>query len=205
MSILFRYKRGFSLFELLVSMAIVAVLMRVVLFDYSKFNDNISLSSAGQEVAIAIRQAQTYGLNVQEVSSGSGLFSAAYGIYFDPTNSPNNYYIFADTNKNAGDKVGVYDVGSGCGSANTECVQTNNLRGGITISAICNGSGCPPGASTRAMHVTFLRPNPDADINFTNSGGIKTFAGQSTGKVRLLSPKGKTLDVVVESTGQIAI
>jgi len=95
------FKKGFTLVELLVTVSIATILMSLVLFNYGTFNDNIALSSAGQEMAIAVRQAQAYGVNVKEVKAGSGKFNSGYGIYFNPADSPSDYYIFVDTN---GDK-----------------------------------------------------------------------------------------------------
>jgi prepilin-type N-terminal cleavage/methylation domain-containing protein len=190
-------KKGFTLIELLVSISIVTVIMAVVIFNYGGFNDTLALSAAEQDLAIAVREAQTYGLSVKEVSVGSGQFNAAYGIYFSPT-SPSEYDVFVDKNGN-----GLYDAGSGCGSGATECLEKFIFRDGVTISAICDDTSCPP-ASASSMQVTFLRPNPDATINFVNSGGTIVETGL-TGKAVLMSPQGKTATVTIGSTGQISV
>jgi prepilin-type N-terminal cleavage/methylation domain-containing protein len=190
-------RAGFTLIELLVSIAIVTMIMSMVLYNYGTFNDNLALSGGAQEVAIAIRQAQAYGLNVAESSVGSGQFTKAYGVFFDPTDNT-HYTIFVDSNTNK-----KYDVGNGCGSGSTECVTQFVLRNNVTISTICDSASCPP-AGVQNLNITFLRPNPDADIDFGNSGGL-VGGSQQTGKVILISPKGKTLTVDVESTGQISV
>ena len=77
--------------------------MSVVLFNYGSFTDNLALSAAGQEVSIAIRQAEVYGLSVKEVTPGSGNFNLAYGVHFSPA-TPNDYILFVDKNAN-----NVYD------------------------------------------------------------------------------------------------
>ncbi len=194
--------RAFTLVELLVTVSILTVLMSVVAFNYGGFNDKLALSSAGQEIGIAIRQAQTYGLNVREVTAGGGQFNSAYGIFFDPTNSSTNkdYYIFADTNGNK-----KYDVGSGCGSVSTECIEKNTIRGGVRVSSVCNPN-CPPSPnSIRTAHITFFRPNPDATINFADAGGTLVSTNQLTGRIILTSLKGRTLNIYIESTGQIYV
>ena len=205
-----KYKKGLTLVELLVTIGIATVLLAITLFDYGTFNDKVALSSAGQEMAIAIKQAQIYGLSVKEVGIGTGNFNSAYGIYFNPGCNSGVYYVFADTNSNKKFDVGA--GGGGCGTPDTagELVEKFTLRNNVTISAICNvQSGtttCPPSAAVRSMHVTFLRPNPDALINFANNGGSILFASEFTGKVRLTSPKGlKTQDIVIENTGQISL
>ncbi len=194
-----KFSKAFTLAELLVSVAIVSLIMTTVLFNYSVFNDNLALSAAAQEVSVAMREAQTYGLTVKEVSAGGGQFTSGYGIYFDLSNA-GSYIVFVDTNNNQ-----RYDVGSGCGSGSTECVEKFDLRNGVTISNLCSGGVCPPNAQTKMLHITFLRPNPNAQINFTNNGNQFVFGPATDGKVILISPKGKTTGVEMQSSGQISI
>lgn len=193
-------RSGFTLVEAVVSIAIVSIIMSVVLFNYSTFSDNLALSSAAQEMAVTIRQAQTYGLSVKEVTPGGGVFDRAYGIYFN-INDQSNYYLFVDSNGNK-----KYDNPA-------ELIEKVSLRNGIKVSNVCNETACPPSATVKMMDVTFLRPNPDASIYFTDISGvfvgksplISPFTGYFTGKVVLLSPKGKTLYVTIESTGQVLV
>lgn len=188
---------GFTLLELLVSIAIVGVITTVVIFNYSKFNDGLALSSATQEIAVAVREAQVYGLSVKEVSVGSGQFASAYGIYFEPS-TPLNYYVFADL-----DASNTFDIGSGCGSGSTECIEKFTLRNGISITSICDASDCPPHPSVKKLNIVFLRPNPDALIYFTNNGGAIQAGPSTRARIILTSAKGNTITVTVESTGQI--
>ncbi len=191
------FKKGFTLIELLVSISIVTVIMAVVIFNYGGFLDTLALSAAEQDLAIGVREAQTYGLSVKEVSVGSGQFTSAYGIYFSPA-SPGEYDVFVDKNGN-----GLYDVGSGCGSGSTECIEKFAFRDGITVSSICDTSACPP-SSASSMQITFLRPSTDATIDFVSSGG-SIVESSLTGKVVLRSPQGKTATVTIGSTGQISV
>lgn len=193
--------KGFTLVELLVTLAIATMLMTVNLFSYARFNDLLALTEAGQEIALAIRQSQTFGLNVKEVTRGGGVFTSGYGVYFD-LNDLTHFYFYVDSNAN-----GVYNAGSGCGSGSTECIQMYTFKNGISISQICDGNNnCPPnpGFSVRNMSVSFLRPNPDAIINFANNGATIMAIG-NTGKIVLISPKGRTSTVTVENTGQIYV
>ncbi len=193
-------KKAFTLVEVLVSLSIITAILSVVMWNYGGFNDRLALTGSGQELAIAIRQAQTYGLTVKEVGIGSGQFNYAYGIYFNPTISPSDYYVFVDSNANK-----IYDVGSGCGSGSTECVEKFSLRNNVKITSICDGLSCPPVASAKSLDVTFLRPNPDATINFTDGVGNIVTSSSVRGKVIMTSPKGMTLTVTIESTGQILV
>ena len=192
--------KGFTLVELLVSISIVTVIMSVVIFNYGGVLDTLALSAAEQDLAIAVREAQTYGLSVKEVSVGSGNFLSAYGIYFNPASAPTEYDIFVDTNGN-----GVYDAGNGCGSNNTECIEKFNFRDGVTVSAICDGgNNCPP-TNADNLQISFLRPSPDASIKFMTNGALVPVETPSTAKIVLMSPQKKTETVTIGSTGQISV
>jgi prepilin-type N-terminal cleavage/methylation domain-containing protein len=194
-------KKGFTLIEVMIAVGIVSLIMGTVLFNYSAFNDDLALSAAGQEIAIAVREAQTYGLTVKEAATGGGQFNYAYGIVFDPSNSPTGYLVFVDSNANK-----KYDAGNGCGSGATECVEQFALRNGMRVTGVCDASGtCPPGVSNRILDVTFLRPNPDSYIALTDLSGNIVSGPSNTGKVVVTSPKGTRLVVTIESTGQVLV
>jgi prepilin-type N-terminal cleavage/methylation domain-containing protein len=190
---------GFTLIEMLVTVSIATVIMSTVFFNYATFIDRLAISSAGQEMAIAVRQAQTYGLTVKEVTVGGGQFSAAYGIYFD-LSDPTNFYLFADTNAD-----NKYTVGSGCGSGSTECVEKFILRNNIRITGICDATTCPPVVGATRLTATFLRPTPDAVIYFANNANALVAGPSTKGKVVLTSPKGSVTNVIIDSTGQILV
>jgi prepilin-type N-terminal cleavage/methylation domain-containing protein len=196
--------RGFTLPELLVSIAIIGFLASSVAFSYRSSNDSFVVNSAAQELAIEIRQAQSYGLSVKESGAGTGSFSNAYGIYAYPELDDTSYYLFIDRNNNQ-----FYDAGSGsCGTLTTECVEKITLRNKVTIDQVC----VIPGSSTNcagphngSLSFTFLRPNPDADVNFFNAGGMRIIPHSANGRIKLISPLGKIINITVYSTGQISV
>lgn len=200
---IFFLKRGFTLTELLVTVSIVAVIMSVILFSYSTFNDNLTVSSATQEISVATRQTQIYGLSVKESGSATGVFTVGYGIYFSLDDSQ-NYYLFVDQNNN-----GKYDGTSTCTSGG-ECIQKIPIRSGVRVSSFCgatfsSGLACPPSGTIRSMHITFVRPSVDARIKFFDSAGAQYGSLFQTGRVNLSSNKGKIGTVTVENTGQISV
>lgn len=201
-----KFKKGFTLLEVMVCITIVGLIAGIAMFSYSAFSDNIALSSAGQEIAVEIRQAQIYGLSVKESVVGSGQFSNGYGVHIS-LDDPSSYYIFVDQNGN-----NKYDGGTICTSGG-ECVEKMSLRNNISITAVCGaafGGGtltCPPGPNVRSMDVLFLRPDPDAAIRFVNSDGTLYGAGGvfQTGQITLSSPRGKIIHVIIQNTGQISV
>lgn len=191
-------KKGFTLVELLVSVSILTVMMSVVLFNYGSFNDNLALSTAAQEVAVAIRQIQAYGLNVKEATPGSGQFNYAYGIHFIGNNN-SSVRLFIDS-----DNDREYDPFAGCWTPGTECIERVDFRNGIVVSNVCDATTCPPVGAQR-VSVLFLRPNPDALIYFADSSLDNISGPVSSARIQLTSPRGKVMYVNIESTGQVTI
>lgn len=189
-------KRGFTIIELLVSMSIVVVILSVVVFNYRSSGDSLATDSLAQEIAITIRQAQTYGLGVR--STSSGVFTHAYGVHFNPVSNPTTYILFADKLT----ANGSYDAGSGsCGSATTECVQIFNMRDGVTITGVCSNSTCYS-SGTRSANFTFIRPSTDASIRITGGGST---TNPVNGGVIITSPRGSTATITIQNTGQILV
>lgn len=193
-----KLNKGFTLTELLVSMAIISITMIIVFFNGRTFNDNFSVMSVAREMALFARQAQSYGVSVREDTSSAGQFSYAYGIAFilDDTNA----YLFIDRNSNR-----KYDGNSSCSG---ECVEKIPMKYNISTSQICGiisgNSSYTCDSSNRKAHITFLRPSTDAYISITNPGDQDN-STWTKARVYLRSPSGKTVSVIVDNTGQINI
>lgn len=190
---------AFTLVEVMVTGAIISIFAVITIFNYASFSDKLSLSSAGQEIAIAIRQAQSYGINVKESGVSSGDFTKSYGIYFNPNGSSGSFYLFIDKN---GDNKYNDAVGNCIVSGGTECMEKIDLKNGVTITTLGSTASCPPLNSVTAVHITFRRPNPDAEITFSNGSGVPCVS-QSNAQITIRSPRGSQIVVNVENTGQI--
>ncbi|MBX2866616.1 prepilin-type N-terminal cleavage/methylation domain-containing protein [Candidatus Kaiserbacteria bacterium] len=81
--------RGFTLVELLVSMAVMLVILATSLFRFNTFDSEILLKTLSYDVALSVRQAQSYSLNVLGTS---GTFDSPYGVSFTPGSK--NYPLF---------------------------------------------------------------------------------------------------------------
>jgi prepilin-type N-terminal cleavage/methylation domain-containing protein len=156
-----RKSRGFTLIELVVSIAIFAVMTALVVARYGTFNQNTLLTNVAYDMALTVRTAQSYGLSVKSSDSASNSFGAAYGVHLDMS-KPTKFTLFADTNKN-----GYYDPTS---PGIDQPITTYTLTSGVTISKIClavTQSSCQSPSpnlltSSDALDITFRRPNPDA-------------------------------------------
>ncbi len=174
-----KYISGFSIIDLLVSVSIVAMILSVSLFSYRSFTSKLAVSGASQEIALAMRQAQSFSLNLKEVSKGSGEFSTNYGISLS-TLDPQVYYIFADKNAN-----GKYDGDSSC-VAGSECISKGAIRNNVSVVEICgidtqNAVFCPPLAAKTVDIVfpkyNFQSLNTDVAVNFTDENGNSVGSG----------------------------
>ncbi|MBI5456837.1 prepilin-type N-terminal cleavage/methylation domain-containing protein [Candidatus Kaiserbacteria bacterium] len=180
-------ERGYTLIELLIVTGIFVIVSGVVLANNARFGGMITLENFAYDVALSIRQAQVYSIAVQRV--GSNDYGSAYGMHFDIGSSA-TYELFADTVT----VNGLYDPG--------ELLQVTNMNGGYRVSSLCVRAS---GAATETcglsrLDVTFKRPEPDAYIR---SDGVTTL--HEAGRVVVISPRGETADIVIESTGQISI
>lgn len=169
--------RGFSLVELIVTIAIIALISAVVLARYGSFNSTVLLNSLAYDVALSVREAQVLGISVR---GDDGSFAAPYGMHFTEGTS---YLLFVDR-----DESGHYDDG--------EEVSSYVIGQGNAITSLCADSTC--GLDT--LDVLFERPEPDAIVYTDPASGtvdsVRVIVGASTGQTRT---------VRVWPTGQIAV
>lgn len=161
---------GYTLVEILVSVAIITIITSVVLWNQSRASNRVLLANAVNETAVFIREAQVFGVGVRVVEDGGGdTFDVAYGVYGE---LDGDYIIlFADKN---GD--GLYSGTDACVTgANEECLEKFEYNA-VTITDICgehNGGStrCTDSAATEAFVATFIRPSPQGTLSFLNNGG----------------------------------
>ncbi len=129
-------KSGFTLVEMLVVVAIFTIISAVALFNQTKFSSDMVITNLAYEIALEVRQAQTYGIGVRNSSNDASNFQYGYGVHFGPDtvhpgSSPtNSFSFFADTNSGAGSTKYVYDAGD-------TWLDTFHLPGVNTIAEIC--------------------------------------------------------------------
>ncbi len=188
-------KRGFSLTELLVVVAIIAVISGTIVFQYARFDGQLLLRNLAFEIALTIRQAQSLGITAQDAKVGLNTY--AYGVHFEIAN-PTQYVLFRDAD---GDKG--YDAGEG--------ITTFTMTRGNSISDLCAGvrgatsTFTPAGACGQTtLDIMFLRPDPDALFkpNVVNPGSVVV----SDAQVTIVNVRNTTYRRVrVTNTGQISV
>lgn len=141
--------RGFTLIELLVTLGIFTVMTGVVLANYRTYDTNALFANASEDIVLALRQAQVYGVGVR---GESGSFTTSYGVFFDLT-TPGQILLFADIDP-PGAPDGKYTAGR------DKIIETVAWQSPISITDLsCDGIGCSGGLS-----VTFTRPRADASL-----------------------------------------
>lgn len=186
--------------ELLVVAGIIALVSGIILANNSRFGGAVVLENLAYDMALSIRQAQVYGISVARF--GAGDYSAGYGIDFD-LSSPRTYALFAD----ALSQNGLYDCPTPGGS-DCELVQASTLNQNYRIAELCTTppSGAEACGATSRVDVVFKRPEPDAWISASGVSCIlDNGACQSRLRVVIASPRGDTMNIVVDANGQISV
>jgi len=192
---------GFTLVELLVTISMFVIITGVVLVNSNKFDNTVLLHNFAYDVALTIKQAQSYGVNVSENISGTfNSAGEAYGVYFDLTQSKTNFVLFNDTNLSR-----KYDNSiTICLSGDPECIQKYSMTKGTYIKSICTGTSdvdCNPASR---LSLLFQRPNLNALI-YTIGDDSSLSVAQAYAKIVLSASDQATSSVIVTSIGQIYV
>lgn len=173
------HKRGITLVEMLVVVALIVLLASVALARYRDFESITILESSAYDLALAIREAQVLGVSVRGQSLN---FEPAYGIHLD-LSRPDEYILFWDL-----DNGNDFDPG--------EDVTLYTIGNGITLTELCMEADC----EADTLDILFKRPSPDAI--FAREGVVDTERNIAT--VTITSSKTKR-QVQVTRVGNIAV
>lgn len=209
MSYCLKKNLGFTLSELLVTMAVMAIVLTVFLSRQSQYDDGFVLRNLADDVSLRIFQAQAYGAGVREFSPGSGEFSASYGLTFSLLDggSDTAYLYFADRDGDA-----MYDGDWSCATGGTnECLERVDILRGVYIQEVCmiinpTSLDCGPPGTPRRVDISFSRPNTTAQLKFFNSGGGQfTNPNMIGAKIIFKSPNSTaSSSVTIYTTGQVS-
>lgn len=151
--------KGFTYVELIVVLAIFAVMSSIVLFNYGEFQAKVDIKSWVSDIALKIVEAQKSAMSGKQVTGSPTDWKPAYGVYFDTADSKNLIY-FADIDGSPG-----YNFG--------DVPDIVNITKNIFIYKIekCTGEPCPLNSpEINPLSITFKRP--DSSAVFTGSGGL---------------------------------
>ena len=204
-----KLKSGFTVIELVVVLGIIAIVTSIVLSSQSRFGGSVLLTNLAYDIAVTIRQAQSYGISVRQFApaSTSSTFDLGYGVHVRAAN-PSMFLIFADVRDDK--KYDTrFDTGQACIS-DSECVRLFRIEQGNYIKKFCatrladGVSECSDnGTRLTSLDITFKRPNPDAHfVTNINPDGSYRYKNAT---IFIANPAGVTREIHVARTGQIYV
>ncbi len=150
--------RGFTLMEMIASIAIIGIIFSIFLANYRGTNNRSELVGAAQKLASDIRLAQNYSLGLKKASdTDADPPPGGWGVYVDEASA--SYILFAD--KNAPDGNRIYDNG--------EKFREIFLPDGVMINT--NGISVG-GASAQTSAIVFFPPDPVTYISNSSTTDI---------------------------------
>lgn len=179
-------EKGFTLIELLITIAIIGIVTGMMLARYGSFNSVVLLKNQAYEVALDLREAQTYALSVRNPVIAQTVSYEEYGIYFN-LNAPQTYVFFQDDD-GISPAVPYYD--------SAELLALRYLDSRFRIVQLCVGSNC----SITNLTISFGRPNFDAEIR---SGSAVYNDARIT--IASVTDPTYTRSISVSVTGQITV
>jgi hypothetical protein len=172
------------------------------------------------ETALAVREAQIYGIGVRSGGLDTDTFSGWFGAHFDLSN-PTQVIIFNDVNKSTSyDPLATDENGNPINDSNgnpiTEAKYEYNFlnQRGNKITALCvgpiaGGAPCSKDVSVAqnisSLDILFKRPSPQAHFHFP---GIAQGADDTISRAYIVVnniDEDNCRVVIVESTGQIRV
>lgn len=191
--------RGFTMFELMITISIMVMIAALVLVNFPGFNRQVAMERAAQEVSLTLRSAQARALAVQKFATGQ--FPQGYGVFFTEDAAGGNntkYILFADL-----DKDGVY--------TETEKVEEILLPTPLIIRDVYAKEKTKSGSKIdlRDLHIVYYRPDPVIVMH-----GVGVDAGEipidlEAGDVEIVigsaDSSTDTRKVVAWTTGQVSV
>jgi len=159
---------GFTMIELVVSIAIILMLILLFVTDYHTANRRTDLIMATQNLVANLHLAQNNSLGLVKYNTGSAAVVPAggWGLSFNTAN--NTYILFADLNAPGIAGYMQYDPAS---EGNISYgARVMRLPPGITISNLQTTNS----SSTSQVNVTFLPPDPQTNIYEVSNGATST-------------------------------
>ncbi len=182
-------QRGFTLIEMLVVLAIIVTVTAIALVGQTSFNRSIVLTETAYNIALSIRESQSYGLSTRAFGS---IQNSGYGMRFSRL-TPTQYTTYADIypaapGTNTPRCPGHTDRSAtspearpgNCFYSNaTELIKTYTLVRGFRISQFCGVTAagtqvCSTTGTLSNLDIVFLRPNTETII--TGNNGTTGFA-----------------------------
>jgi prepilin-type N-terminal cleavage/methylation domain-containing protein len=208
-------KRGFTLVEMTVAVAIFSLVTSVVLYNHGKFNSSVVVTNLAYQAALAVRQAQVYSLSIradsldgdyQNFATPVGYlgYGAHFGVGDDDDDEQNKIiYFFADKD---GDLLYSNNKAEACNTGDNECREEIMLQGGNSVKEICItlNDDDEEKCGISSLDVSFQHPETNAYI-IADEEADYVMSDIRSARIRLQSVHGNLRSVKVDKSGQISI
>jgi prepilin-type N-terminal cleavage/methylation domain-containing protein len=182
---------GFTLVELIVSIAILATISGLFLANYSSLRKRAGLPAAANKLASDIRMAQSYALGAKKINNQIPV--GGWGVYFIRNLSA--YRIFADNGSGPGKFAEEHDGQDDDYRVLCFAGDAGNCNDNITVSTL---TGFKPGSGS----VVFLPPDPI--VYFDGDQAAK--GTDPSARITLTdSTTGETKDVTINFFGLVEV
>lgn len=171
-----KLKKGFSLVELLVVVSIFLIITSVTLFKQGKFSSDTLITNTAYEVALAIREAQVYGVGSKQ--GGGEVGNKSYGVHFDE-HTDNSFVLFSedpDPNNGGSFESSYYYSPNQDSDYRYDLVKQINFEKDQKIKYFCVKQRgqvdfiCSTNQNLDTLDISFIKPNLDAVIVGINDG-----------------------------------
>lgn len=184
-----RWRGGFGLVELMVSIGIMVLVMSVVIVNHNSFSRGSLLRSQAYEIALRMREVQLLAVSTRAIEDES---RPRYGAYFS-TATANRFPIFAlpisaNVNTYANHLIGAPGV----------------IDSRFVISGIATVEGGSE-QSRSAVVVLFNRPNFDALFYNPTTGNEYPNVTEVRLSIDLARSPGSPRKVIITKAGQISV
>lgn len=200
-----KFTTGFTLVELLVTLSIFAITTGIVMSSQGKFDNSVLLTNTAYDIAITLRQAQTYGVNVKE--SVTGKFNS-YGVSFNVGSNGDNkrFDFFEDLSGPTYPYTGRLDGNFVCTTDGTdlECIDSYKIRRGHYVKELILTDYISSTSTVDILNLSFKRPNPEAVI-LTNAQYNPNQINKGAEIVISSADGSATRSIVVTKSGQIYV
>jgi len=181
---------GFTLIEMLVAIAVALTFMGGMLFSRGDFDSTVRLGSIAREVALIVREAQTYGAGGGSKTN----IGQDHGIFLDD-NSMSEIKLYAESNGSTGYQPSTDNL-----------LENFQLPSEYTIDKFCVGGSadddCSSSSQLADLSVYFSRPSLTA--NFFNSNGNASGSQRAIIVIKH-SGSSNTRSIMIDSAGYTTI
>ncbi len=165
-----KYSKGMTIIELIVVLSIFVIITTITIFNFGRYRSSESLNNLSDDIALAIRKAQSSATGSQ-LKSGS---SSGYGVHFTASEytfgmaSKKNFILFTDISP---DKIYNYTSNTICASVPTEsdeCSEVLKINSSDVIESIyvsttdVTDAQILSSTDSGSLDIVFLRPNLNA-------------------------------------------